>query len=109
MKKELGPQPLEPFTSEEETGLVSRLDALSVTSLESYITSARTSLGNNALATTWRPRIEFAVLHAEEALIKAQAAAALSENAAAAVPTVAPPKSKKAATASEAPASAASR
>jgi hypothetical protein len=101
MKKDLGPQPMDPFTSEEETGLVSRLDAMSVTSLESYITSARTSLGNNALATTWRPRIEFAVLHAEEALIKAQAAAALAESAAAIVPPVAAPKAKKAVAVSE--------
>ena len=50
---------MEPFTLEEETGLVDKLDALSVASLESYIASARAALGNNALAATWRPRIEF--------------------------------------------------
>jgi translation initiation factor IF-2 len=106
MKKDLGPQAMEPFTLDEETGLLSRLDALSVASLESYITSARNSLGNNALASTWRPRIEFAVLHAEQALIKAQAAAAAAEAAAAIAPVVAVSKSKKAAAAAAATAAA---
>jgi hypothetical protein len=76
MQKDIGPKPMEPFTLEEEAGLVDKLDALSVASLESYIASARASLGNNALAATWRPRIEFGARHAEQALTKAQAAAA---------------------------------
>jgi len=45
-------------------------------SLKSYLASARSALGNNALAPTWRPRIEFGVLHAEQALVRAQSAAA---------------------------------
>jgi hypothetical protein len=97
MQKDIGPKPMEPFTSEEETGLVSKLDTLSVASLESYLISARASLGNNALAATWRPRIEFGARHAEQALIKAQAAAARE---ALIVPPTAPvtaSKSKKAA------------
>ena len=76
MQKDIVPKPVEPFTLEEERGLVDKLDALSVESLESYIASARASLGNNALAATWRSRIEFAARHAEQALTKAQAAAA---------------------------------
>jgi hypothetical protein len=76
MQKDTGPKPMEPFTPEEAKGLVDKLDALSVASLESYIASARTALGSNALAATWRPRIEFGARHAEQALTKAQAAAA---------------------------------
>ena len=72
---------MEPFTTEEEASLVGRLDALSVSSLESYIGSAKNSLGNHSLALTWRPRIEFALRHAELALVKAVAAAALVEAA----------------------------
>jgi len=88
---------MEPFTLEEERGLVDKLDALSVASLESYIASARAALGGNALAATWRPRIEFGARHAEQALIKAQAATARH---AAALPPAAPvvvSKSRKAA------------
>jgi len=97
MHKDIGPKPVEPFTLEEERGLVDKLDALSVESLESYIASARAALGNNALAATWRPRIEFGVGHAEQALTKAQAAAARD---AIALPPAAPgvrSKSRKAA------------
>lgn len=88
---------MEPFTPEEAKGLVDKLDALSVASLESYIASARTALGSNALAATWRPRIEFGAHHAEQALTKAQAAAARD---AIALPPAAPvvaSKSRKAA------------
>ena len=67
---------MEPFTLEEERGLVDKLDALSVASLESYIASARAALGSHSLAVTWRPRIEFGARHAELALTKAQVAAA---------------------------------
>ena len=75
MHKDIGPKPMEPFTLEEEQGLVERLDALPIASLESYIASARSALENNALAPTWRPRIEFGARHAEKALALAQSAA----------------------------------
>lgn len=88
---------MEPFTLEEETGLVNKLDALSVASLESYIASARASLGNNALASTWRPRIEFGARHAEQALIKAHAATAREAIAVPPAATVVVSKSRKAA------------
>jgi hypothetical protein len=99
MHKDIGPKPLEPFTREEEKELVERLDALSVTSLESYIASARSALGNKGLAPTWRPRIEFGARHAEQALSKAQLAAA--SDAGAPPPAAAPStgKAKKAAAA----------
>lgn len=76
MQKESLPKPMEPFTLEEERALVDKLDALPVASLESYVASARGALGSNALAATWRPRIEFGARHAEQALTKARAAAA---------------------------------
>ena len=96
MQKDLIPTALEPFTSEEEKGLVDKLDSLSVASLESYIASARASLGNAGLAATWRPRIEFGVRHAEQALTAAQAAAARDAAAvSSAVATAPPPKSRK--------------
>jgi hypothetical protein len=101
MQRDIGPKPMEPFTLEEERGLVDKLDALSVESLESYIASARASLGNNALAPTWRPRIEFGARHAEQALTKAQAATARDAIALPPAPpaaTVVAPKSRKAAT-----------
>ena len=99
MHKDIQPKPMEPFTHEEEKGLVERLDALSMAALESYLASARSALANNALAPTWRPRIEFGVRHAEQALAKAQSAAAAE---AIALPRVAIPaasKAKKTATA----------
>jgi hypothetical protein len=76
MQKDITPKPMEPFTHGEESALVDKLDALSVASLQSYIASARAALASKALAATWRPRIEFGVGHAEQALTKAQAAAA---------------------------------
>jgi len=92
MHKDIGPKPMEPFTREEEKGLVERLDALSVASLESYIASARSALGNKALAATWRPRIEFGARHAEQALAQAQALAAAAPEA------MAPPRAAMPAT-----------
>ncbi len=96
---------MEPFSSDEESALVTRLDTLSVASLEGYITSVKTSLGNGALEASWRQRIQLALGHAERALVKAQAAAALVEAepvAAVEVPTPKPKsKSKKAAAAAE--------
>ena len=59
MHKDVGPKPMEPFTLEEEKGLVERLDALPLAALESYVASARAALENKTLAPTWRPRIEF--------------------------------------------------
>jgi hypothetical protein len=97
MQKDTGPKPMEPFTLDEERGLVDKLDALSVASLESYIASARTALGSHALAATWRPRIEFGARHAEQALIKAQAAAAREAMAPSPAAPVVASKSKKAA------------
>jgi len=88
---------MEPFTLEEEKGLVDRLDTLSVAALESYIASARASLAAKTLAATWRPRIEFGARHAEQALIKAQAAAAREALAQPPAAPVAVSKSKKAA------------
>ena len=97
MQKDIVPKPVEPFTLEEERGLVEKLDALPVASLESYIASARASLGNNALAATWRSRIEFAAHHAEQALTKAQAAAARDAIALPPAAAVVVSKSRKAA------------
>jgi hypothetical protein len=88
---------MEPFTREEEMALIDKLDALSVATLQSYIVSARAALGSKALAATWRPRIEFGALHAEQSLIKAQAAAAQDALALSLAPPVAVPKSRKAA------------
>ena len=76
MQKDIAPKPMEPFTHEEERALVDKLDALSVEALQSYIASARAALGSKALTATWRPRIELGAGHAEQALTKAQAAAA---------------------------------
>ena len=90
---------MEPFTREEERGLVERLDALSTASLESYLASARSALGNHALAPTWRPRIEFGARHAEQALARAQAAAAPYAIAPARAVPPATSKAKKAAAA----------
>ena len=67
---------MEPFTPGEERELVDKLDALPVAALQSYIASARAALGSKALAASWRPRIELAAGHAEQALTKAQAVAA---------------------------------
>ncbi len=88
---------MEPFTAEEERALVDKLDGLSVASLQHYIASARAALGSKALAATWRPRIEFGAGHAEQALVKAQAAAARDAMALSVAAPVVVSKSKKAA------------
>jgi len=88
---------MEPFTREEETALIDKLDALSVATLQSYIVSARAALGSKALAATWRPRIEFGAAHAEQALTKAQAAAAREALAPSPAAPVVVSKSRKAA------------
>ena len=69
--------PMEPFTAEEETALYDKLDRLSVAELESYIGSAKNSLGNRALNASWRPRIELALARAEIVHVREEAAAAL--------------------------------
>lgn len=97
MQKDLESKPMEPFTLDEERALVDKLGALSVASLQSYIASARSALGSKALTATWRPRIEWGAVHAEQALTRAQAAAALD---ALSLPPAAPvvvSKSRKAA------------
>ncbi len=109
MIKDIVPTPLEPFTAAEEAALDERLSGLSVGDLRKYIESAKSSLGNQALAATWRPRIEIGMRHAELALVKGEAAAVLEleraalEAAEPAPPVPAPAKSrsKKAAAAAE--------
>ena len=109
MIKETIPTPLDPFTPEEEAALDERLGGLSVVDLRRYIDSAKSSLGNKALATSWRPRIELGMRRAEAALVKGEAAALVEaervalEAADTAAAPPAPPKtrSKKAAAAAE--------
>lgn len=95
MQKDIAPKPMEPFTPEEQRALVDKLDALSVASLQSYIVSARAALESKALAATWRPRIEFGAGHAEQALTKAQAAAARDAVAVSVAAPVVVSKSRK--------------
>ena len=77
MHKDTVTLPMEPFTAEEESALYDKLDRLSVAELESYIGSARNSLGNRALNASWRPRIELALARAEIVHVREEAAAAL--------------------------------
>ena len=91
MHKDTVTTPMEPFTRDEEAVLFEKLDRLSVPELESYIGSARTSLGNRALDPTWRPRIEIALKRAEIVHLREEAAAAVL---AAAPPVLAPPPAK---------------
>ena len=91
MHKDTVTTPMEPFTRDEEAVLFEKLDRLSVPELESYIGSARTSLGNRALDPTWRPRIEIALKRAEIVHLREEATAAVL---AAAPPVLAPPPAK---------------
>ena len=68
MKKELTVPILEPYTAEEEAALVEKLQALDAAALSAYVESAQNSLGNKALALSWRPRIEFSLRVAQQAL-----------------------------------------
>ena len=77
MHKDTVTAPMDPFTSDEETALFAKLDRLSVAELESYIGSAKNSLGNKALNATWRPRIEIALRQAEIVHVREEAAAAV--------------------------------
>ena len=58
MKKELIAPPLPPYTCEEEAALVEKLRALPGIALAQYIDAAQSTLSNNALAPSWRPRVE---------------------------------------------------
>jgi hypothetical protein len=87
--------PLEPFTPQEEQALFDKLDLLSVTALEDYIGSAKTSLSNRALAPSWRLRVELALKRAEIVLVREEAAAAVAAAAAPAPPPAPAPKAKK--------------
>ena len=93
MHKDTVTAPMDPFTHDEEMALFAKLDRLSVAELESYIGSARNSLGNKALNATWRPRIELALRRAEIVHVREEAAAALL---AAEPPPVVPPTPVKA-------------
>jgi len=86
--------PLEPFTPEEEAALFDKVDTLSLAELESYIVSAKNSLGNRALEPTWRPRIELALVRAEGARVKAELVAAQLASQPPVAAPVAAPKAK---------------
>jgi len=77
MKKDLIIPPMLPYTPEEEAALVEKLEALTAPGLLQYMESAQSTLANNTLAPTWRPRVELGLKIAKEALVKANAAAAL--------------------------------
>ena len=76
MKKDLIVPPMLPYTPEEEAELVAKLEALTEPALTQYVESAQISLRNNALAPSWRPRVELGLKLAQEALVKVTAAAA---------------------------------
>ena len=76
MKKDLIVPPMLPYTSEDEADLVAKLGALTEPALTRYIESAQDALGNNALAPSWRPRVELGLKVAREALVKAATDAA---------------------------------
>lgn len=97
MIKDPLPVVLEPFTPEEEAALYSKLDALSIADLESYVGSAQNSLQNKGLAPSWRPRVELGLQRAEAVLVRENAALAARAEAPAPVVEAAPtPKAKKA-------------
>ncbi|MEP6740297.1 MAG: hypothetical protein ABJA61_07945 [Caldimonas sp.] len=74
MKRDQIVPPLPPYTPEEEEALVAKLQALTAAALTQYIESAQSALGNNDLAPTWRPRVEFGLSVAQSALVKANLA-----------------------------------
>ena len=87
--------PMEPFTNDEVQALYDKLDLLSVSALEDYIGSAKTSLSNRALAPSWRLRVELALTRAEIVLVREEAAAALAAESTPPPAPVAAPKAKK--------------
>ena len=58
MKKDTIVPTLPPYTSEEEAALVEKIQALTEVARAHYIESAQNTLRNNALAPSWRPRVE---------------------------------------------------
>jgi hypothetical protein len=58
MKKDTIVPTLPPYTAEEEAALAEKLKALTEIDLAHYIETAKRSLNNNALAPSWRPRVE---------------------------------------------------
>jgi len=68
MKKDVIIPPMPPYTSDEETALAAKLQALPASELIQYIQSAENSLSNSGLAATWRPRIELGLSIAKAAL-----------------------------------------
>jgi hypothetical protein len=76
MKKDLIVPPMPPYTPDEEAALVEKLQALTGPALAQYVESAQSALSNNALAPSWRPRVELGLKVAQVALLKATTAAA---------------------------------
>jgi len=70
MKKDLNLTPMLPFTSEEESALVDKLDAMNPAALAHYVESAQLALRNTALDPSWRPRVEFGLKHAQVAALR---------------------------------------
>ncbi len=70
MKKDLILPPLLPFTSEEESALSEKIDAMDPSALAHYVESAQLALRNTALDPSWRPRVEIALRHAEAAVLR---------------------------------------
>ena len=70
MKKDLNPTPMLPFTSDEESALAGKLDAMNPAALAHYVESAQLALRNTALDPSWRPRVEFGLKHAQEAALR---------------------------------------
>jgi len=58
MKKDTIVPTLPPYTSDEEAALAEKLKALTEIDLAHYIEAAKSSLNNNSLAPSWRPRVE---------------------------------------------------
>lgn len=75
MIKETPPVVLEAFSEAEVALLDEKLASLSMLELKSYIAATKSSLQNQALAPSWRPRIEIGMRRAQEALVRGEAAA----------------------------------
>ena len=59
-----------PFTSDEESALADKLDAMDPAALAHYVESAQLALRNTALEPSWRPRVEFGLKHAQAAALR---------------------------------------
>ena len=70
MKKELNLPPLLPFTSDEESALAEKINAMTPAALAHYVESAQLALRNTALDPSWRPRVEFGLKQAEAAALR---------------------------------------